>query len=170
VNFRGSFPHPRQSIVASSFDRFREAIETDPLILDVSPEDAFEIKIFRYRRALGVNARVRNRLKADLKYVLADTGMEWPRSLVCTNRDNTGTKWYLVNCGSQCVFDVFFGGLFSQDIEDGSCLFVGPGQPIFQEPEDSSCLRDIIYRFGSVFSDQVTPLQRLQQSIVQLPS
>jgi len=92
MNFRGSFPHPRQSIVTSSFDRFREAVETDSLILDINPEDALEIKIYLHRGALGVKTRVANCLKAELKYVLADTGMDWPRSLVRTNGDDARTN------------------------------------------------------------------------------
>lgn len=49
--FPRSFPHPHQSIVTSSFDRFRGAVETDSLILDINPEDAIEIKIYLHNRA-----------------------------------------------------------------------------------------------------------------------
>src|SRR6516164_9444611 len=52
------------------------------------------MKIYRNRRALGVNTGVANCIKADLN-VLVDTGMNWPRSLVRTNRDDARTKWYL---------------------------------------------------------------------------
>ena len=123
------------------------------------------MKIYRNRRALGVNTGVANCIKADLN-VLVDTGMNWPRSLVRTNRDDARTKWYLINCALQCAFDVLFGRLFRKHIEDSSPFSVRPRQPIFQEPEDSSYLRDTIHRFVCVLGNQVAALQRLQESVM----
>jgi hypothetical protein len=54
-----------------SFEQFREAVETDPLILDVRHEGTLDVEIYRHRRSLRVNTSVANSLKADLKYVLA---------------------------------------------------------------------------------------------------
>ena len=101
MNFDGSFPHSCQSIVTSSSDRLREAVETYTFILDFNPKDVLEINMYLHCGALGVDTRVANCLKADLNYVLVDTGMDWPRSLGRKNRDDARTKWYLVNCDLQ---------------------------------------------------------------------
>jgi hypothetical protein len=166
MNFLGPLTHSRQSIVARSLSLFCHAVETDPLIPDVCPEDILEVNIYRDSGALGVDTGVANRLKTDQKYVTTDAGMEWSWSLMRTDEDNVGAEGYLIDCGSQSVFNVFISDFFTKDVEDSSRFFISSSQPIFQEPKDPSCLQHTCYRFRRVFGNQVTPLQSLQQSVV----